>query len=381
MRATIFERMGDYDKAWAVVATRFGRDGVAPGTVVLASRVCHRVGECERVVPVLKALLADEQVSDSERRGLYFALGALQDRLGNYDAAFAAYAAGNDLKRMGYSEGKDAAFVTSLAAVFDSNRYRVMQPASGTGQVPVFIVGMPRSGTSLLEQILCSHPQVVGAGESLALGRLVERLGDITGTDSVFPEAVLHLDATTLATLADEYLAELTTGAPAALRVTDKMPHNFAYIGLIRLMFPDARIIHCVRDPVDTCLSCYFQDFSGFHNYAYDLLHLGGHYLQYRKIMHLWAETLKIPMLEMSYENLVEQPEEQVRTLLDYCGLAWDDACLRFHESGRTIRTASYNQVRTPLYATSYGRWRNYHKHLGPLLEKLGLTDRQAPAL
>jgi tetratricopeptide (TPR) repeat protein len=377
LRAGVYEKLGRYNQAWETIKARLAQGGVSPRVAEVASRVCISVGECGRVVQLLNDLLSDERLATADRRSLYFALGSLQDKLQNYDAAFEAYLAGNALKNLSYSEARDAAFVDAMTSVFTSDRYRAMQPTSGKGAMPVFIVGMPRSGSSLIEQILCSHPLVFGAGESLAMGKLVERLGDITGTGQAFPVAVLHLDAAALSGMADQYLAELTIGAQGAVRITDKMPHNFVYLGLIRLMFPEARIIHSVRDPVDTCLSCFFQDFSGFHNYAYDLSHLGSHYLQYRKIMRLWKEALEVPMFEVHYESLVDNPEEEVRRLLDYCGLAWDECCLQFHESGRNIRTASYDQVRKPLYKTSRGRWRNYRQHLGPLLEKLGVPDNQ----
>jgi hypothetical protein len=166
--------------------------------------------------------------------------------------------------------------------------------------------------------------------------------------------------------------------APDAQRITDKMPHNFLRLGLIRLLFPGARIIHCVRDPRDTCLSCYFQGFNDSHDYAYDLEHLGIYYTQYRRLMAHWRRVLDPPMFELRYEALVEHPEPMSRALIDFCGLPWDERCLRFYESKRAVATSSYDQVRHPIYRGSLGRWRHYKRYLAPLLHALG--PEAAPA-
>ncbi len=169
--------------------------------------------------------------------------------------------------------------------------------------------------------------------------------------------------------------------APDAQRITDKLPHNFLRVGLIRLLFPGARIIHCVRDPRDTCLSCYFQGFNGHHAYSYNLEHLGIYYSQYRRLMAHWRRVLDPPMFELRYESLVEHPETMSRALVDFCDIPWDERCLRFYESKRAVATISYDQVRHPIYRGSLGRWRHYERHLAPLLRALGpQAPEAAPA-
>jgi hypothetical protein len=172
--------------------------------------------------------------------------------------------------------------------------------------------------------------------------------------------------------MADRYLGRVIKLAPDALRITDKLPHNFQHVGLIRLLFPKARIIHCVRNPLDTCLSCYFTNFQGQHPYMYDLTSLGLHYREYRRLMQHWRDTPGIPMFEVCYEDLVENQEEISRAMIEYCGLEWDERCLDFHRSDRHTLTASYDQVRQPMYAGSVGRWRSYEQYLQPLQDVLG---------
>jgi hypothetical protein len=175
--------------------------------------------------------------------------------------------------------------------------------------------------------------------------------------------------------LADKYLDEIAARSGNARFVTDKMPLNFMHMGLIDLLFPNARVIHCRRDPLDTCLSCYFQSFSGEHTFAYSLTDLGKYYRLYRKLMKHWKKTMRIPVYELNYEDLVQDQEQETRKLLAFCGIEWNDACLSFHETRRTISTASYDQVRKPMHSESIGRWRQYEQHLGPLIDELRKTD------
>ncbi len=153
--------------------------------------------------------------------------------------------------------------------------------------------------------------------------------------------------------------------------MTDKMPENFQHLVLIRMLFPDSRIIHCVRDPMDTCLSCYLQQFTGYHDYAYDLGDLGKHYREYQRLMKHYRDETGIPMLEVKYEELVSDTEKVSRQMIEYCGLEWDERCLKYYESDRIMRTASYDQVTQPVYSRSVNRWKHYEKHLQPLIEAL----------
>jgi len=232
-------------------------------------------------------------------------------------------------------------------------------------------VGMPRSGTSLVEQILASHPQVHGAGERRDLGAVIAdrdaRLG------RAFPGWVAGLEPADAGEIGRAYCAALIDPAIEARRITDKLPGNFAHCGLIAAALPRARIVHVRRDPVDTCLSCFSYRFAGRQAFSYDLGELGRYYRAYDALMAHWREVLSpARFLELDYEQLVASPREQIERLLAHCGLEWDDACLAFHENARAVRTASAGQVRQPLYSSAVGRWRRFEDELQPLLAALG---------
>jgi hypothetical protein len=229
---------------------------------------------------------------------------------------------------------------------------------------------MPRSGTSLAEQILASHPRVRGAGELVDIGKMSTLLPGRLGGEA-YPDCLERLDRATARTLAEEYQGSLRQHGGAAERVVDKMPHNYLHLGLIAALFPRSRIVHCRRDPVDTCLSCYFQEFVNPLPYGPDLASLGRYYREYERLMAHYAQVLPLPLFELNYEELTAQQEAVSRRLVEFCGLDWDDRCLRFHETARTVRTSSSLQVRKPMYTSSVGRWKRYEAHLGPLLDAL----------
>jgi hypothetical protein len=236
---------------------------------------------------------------------------------------------------------------------------------------------MPRSGTSLVEQILASHPHVYGAGELTTIGDLAATLGRSTGSQHGYPRNVLNAGTEAIESCAAEYLRQIAALSGEAPRVSDKMPHNFLYLGLIDLMFPGARVIHVARDPMDTCLSLFFQTFNSMHSYSTDLTYLGAYYRQYERLMNHWERVLRIPMLTVRYETLVEDVEKATRDMLEFCELPWDPVCLQFHASGRIVKTPSYDQVRQPIYRSSVARWRRYEKHLGALMAALGAPGGQ----
>ncbi len=275
-----------------------------------------------------------------------------------------------------YDAAAHGAYVDRLIAAFNRPALDSAPQPSRLARTPVFIVGMPRSGTSLVEQILASHPQVYAAGERETLARIAAGLGARTGGGRGYPACIGALTTEILDAAAADYFRPLPEPAGNFARVTDKMPHNFLHLGLVELLFPGARVIHVKRDPLDTCLSCFFQEFSTAHAYTRNLADLGAHYRDYARLMQHWRSVLRVPVLALQYEELVAEPERVMRALVDFCGLPWDPACAEFHQSGRVVATLSASQVREPLNARSIGRWRRYTAHLGPLRAALaGLPD------
>ena len=310
----------------------------------------------------------------SEQILLNFTLGKIAEDERDYDRAFEYFLAGNQLQRIAvhYDEARHAMFCRSCIGSFDAEVITARKAAGTQDPTPIFIVGMSRSGTTLVEQILASHPQVHGGGEMQLLRRCAGLEAGPLASEDQLPQRLAQLDNAGLTRIGERYVAALKVLAPRAIRVTDKLPGNMALVGLMHLALPRARIIHCVREPLDTCVSCFTKHFVTGHEFSYDLGVLGRFYRLYEELMRHWQTVLPPGcMLEVRYENVVNDLEGQARRLLAFCGLDWDDACLRFHEHRRTVRTASLAQVRRPIYASSIGRWRHYEKYLGPLKQAL----------
>jgi hypothetical protein len=238
---------------------------------------------------------------------------------------------------------------------------------------------MPRSGTTLVEQIISSHPLVKGAGELLRLPRCARMIPSRLGINTPYPFYLKDLDSQMARTIAQEYLDSLPLRMEGELRVTDKLPTNFLYIGLIATLFPNAHIIHCLRDPMDVCLSIYFQLFTPSVSYAFDLSEIGFFYRQYERCMAHWRGVPGLRLHEINYSNLIDNQETVSRKMIEFIGLKWDERCLEFHKTRRNVKTASLWQVRQPIYKSSVERWRNYEKHLGPLMDALQGQSRETP--
>lgn len=323
------------------------------------------------------ALLEEKKESASHsgnrRMSLHFALGKCYDDTGDYQRAFPHFLAGCKLKRAKLSYDPDAAArqFAELKEIFSKETIDRLRGGGEPSDLPIFVLGMPRSGTTLTEQIIASHPDVYGAGELPDLLRIAHRKTDPAAT--TFPDNLRHLDHSILGAWGAEYIAGLMQRAPHAKRITDKMPANFFAVPLVHLMLPNARIIHVNRNPVDTCLSCFTRLFNRKQEHTYDLAELGRYYADYARLMDHWRKVLPAgAFLDINYEDIVADQEGQARRMLDYCGLPWNPACLEFHKTKRQVRTASVTQVRQPIYTTSVERWRKYEKFLGPLLDELG---------
>lgn len=378
-RACILEKLGDFEAAHALLDSALQSGAVGLRSLDAYARLCRHFGECDQAIERIEARLRAPDVDDTEQRHLHFRIGELYDRQKRYDEAFRHFEAGNRLKGYRYNGAEDARYVDRLIDTFSPQVFANLPQIDPAGDVtPIFIVGMPRSGTTLAEQILASHSQVHAGDELPFITRIVNAPRVCNGQARGYPDYLPWLTESDCAEMAQAYLDELRALAPGAVYVTDKMPHNFPYLGLMRRLFPRAPVIHCLRDPVDVCLSCYFQDFASSHNYAYDLTHLGQHYRQYQRTMAHFRDVLKVTMYENRYEALTEDPEAGSRALVEYCGLQWEDACLRFYESGNKSKTASYDQVRQPIYRRSAQRWRNYEGHLDALFTALEITPAAA---
>jgi tetratricopeptide (TPR) repeat protein len=335
---------------------------------------CGSLAESKRFVDgdphltLIEALARDiGSLRDEDQIYLHFALGKVYADLGQHERSFSNLIEGNALKRKQIVYN-DAAALAQLERTWELFTAEAMRKGRGFGDpstVPIFIIGMPRSGATLVEQILASHPKVYGAGELTDFEVVVASLrGSHGGRPGLVAEELRQISA--------RYLERVRVTAPAAERITDKMPANFRHAGLIYLVLPNARIIHTRRDPIDTCLSCFSILFAYNQSFTYDLAELGRYYRAYAALMEHWREVLPLEqMLEVQYEELVANFEPVARRIVAYCGLEWDDACLEFNKTRRPVWTASAVQVREPIYRSSIGRWRPYEGMLWSLIKAL----------
>lgn len=331
-----------------------------------------RMTQADRtLIDRVRRLVEAPELDEASRIHINFGLGKAFDDLGEYGEAIRHYDAANGLRaksmRLNRAEVAtwfDAIINSFTAEAFLRGRQNPTRPASPDDDLPVFIVGMPRCGSTLLEQILSSHPAVAGGGE---LTFWLERFSGWNGSSA---------NSLELARFAEAYFAGLRRIGPGALRVVDKELANYQILGLLRLALPDARIIHCRRNPVDTCLSIFFADFETRHDYAWDRGDLAFYFRQYERLMDHWRRVLPADrFIEVEYEKLIADREAELRRLVAFCGLDWSDSCLAPERNGRSVKTASLWQARQSVYATSIERWRRYEQWLGELRELLPAAE------
>jgi tetratricopeptide (TPR) repeat protein len=324
----------------------------------------------------LRDTLAAPELNATDRASLGFALGRALDSCGEYAEAFDAYTAANQASRASappntgrYDRESQERLVDRLIAAFPAASSAASPPVIPAVPSPIFICGMFRSGSTLTEQLLAGHPRVSSGGELQLLPNIArEALDSLQGSIDQLPPARLQ-------SLAARYIDSLAQMFPGAQRVTDKRPDNFLHIGLIKRLFPQARIVLTTRDPLDNCLSIFFLHLDQRMSYALNLLDIGHHYRQYLRLMAHWKASYPDDIFELPYDSLVREPKEVMGNLLDFLGLEWSDGCLEIPASGRAIKTASVWQVREPLYQRSSGRSRHYEKQLAALKEYLGLNS------
>jgi tetratricopeptide (TPR) repeat protein len=371
----VLKELGQLDEARQAYVTSIDLDPSATGVYVnLADSM--KFAPDNPYLATMEALAAKtEGLSQTDRMQLDFALGKAYADLKDHKRSFTHLLKGNAAKRatISYDEKAAMAFFDRLEGVFTRDLLKKKSGGGDPSARPIFIIGMPRSGTTLVEQIIASHPLVHGAGELLRLNEAAIEPKGADGNQLVFPEYVPGLDARALRQLGARYLEMVRKRAPDGERVTDKMPSNCYFVGLMRLILPKAKIIHTIRDPVDTCISCFSKLFTAEQNHTYELGELGRYYRRYERLMAHWRNVLPPgTLLDVEYEKVVADLDGEARRIIAYCGLPWDDRCLSFHQTDRPVRTASATQVRQPIYKSAIGRWRVYEEFLEPLLTALG---------
>ena len=319
-------------------------------------------------------LLEEGQLSDAQRLSLHFGLAQVLDRRGQYAEAAEHLDRGNALqlaqwRQCGqeYDPKEHESTVSRMIGVSTPDFFQRVRGFGSQSEVPVFVVGLPRSGTTLIEQILASHGQVFGAGEITLVHQTMTALA---GQDADLFEGLRRLDRPTAGRLASQHLERLRALNREALRIVDKMPENYLYLGPLATLFPRAKFIHCRRDLRDVAVSCWMTYFQTLP-WANDPQHIASRFHQYQRIMEHWRKVLPTPLLEVDYEETVADLESVARKLVAWCGLAWEPACLEFQRAQRIVRTASAVQVRQPVFRTSVGRWQHYQRALAPLLAGL----------
>jgi len=331
---------------------------------------CHINDSCGNALNYADKVVSQKALSKVEAKNLHFAMGKIFDQKNNYDQAFMHYEKANNCIKEAYDGIAHAKKIEDTIKVFSVGTIMSL-PKSNNDKSPIFIVGMPRSGTSLTEQVLAAHPDVYAAGEREDLGLIVNNFLRNSSASTSYIDHIRSLTTDTVDKMAQQYQESIWSLSTSATHFTDKMPHNFYLLGFIQLLFPNARVIHCSRNPLDTCLSIYFQNFHDQHKYAKNLFDIGTHYNQYTKLMNHWRKTLSLPVFEMNYEDFVRDQKKATRDLLKFCDLDWKEECLDFHKVNRIIDTASVDQVRQKLYSKSIDRWKHYQNYLDELKEGL----------
>jgi len=364
-------KLGEKQQAYEVIREE-AENGCNDPSILIAYASVSSIANCEeKASMLLENALKSPGITSKQKLQLHFSAGSLYDGMRLYDSAFQHYSDGNRLAQRTYDAEADMELFDNIIATFSEKNRQQFLSAQRQDLVPVFIVGMPRSGTSLVERILGSHSRIYPAGELGDIPKLAEQLCTMTTGNKGFPHCMYDVDEDTMNQLSQKHIKYLTEISGGGGIVTDKLPHNFLFLGLIELLFPGAKIIHCTRNSLDTCISNYFQYFSGPLAYPYKLKNIASHYNNYRRIMKHWEGVIQLPMLQVKYEDLIREQELVTRKIFTFLDLPMEKSCLEFHRSKHVTRTASFEQVREPVYTRSIGRWRHYEKHIGELINNL----------
>ncbi len=379
VKAMVLWLGGDAQSAYEFLDGRL-KDGVNdPNPRGIHAAIAGQIGRLGEGIANLESLVeeADTKVWTDRfmHSSILMHLSKLYDKAGRYEEAFNAARRAGLMRKTGYDPQRIEATCDDRIRAWSKEVIDGLPRSRVVSHKPVFILGMPRSGTSLVEQIIASHPLAYGGGELLETYRATRELTDPTELEPDRTARVANLKKATLDRVARKILKAMEKPAGKEIeRITDKLPNNYEHVGMIGLLFPNAKIIHCTRNPLDTCVSCFLLDFVGDtnHGYSYDLGHMARQYRIYERYMAHWKQVSAIEMLDVSYEELVANPEDGARRIIDYVGLEWDERCSKSHETKRAVSTLSSDQVRKPMYTSSVGRWKNYEPWIGELVEGLG---------
>ncbi len=383
--AEILERRGEFEEANKLISPLI-EAGRTDYTILLTYSALSRKFKNQReAINAIETKINNSHFDKPSLINLHSELGKQYDSLNEYNNAFKNYQQANLIERelnkeievLNEDRDLDNTKLKDIDKWFDdypADFWRKLPGSNNESKRPVFVIGMFRSGTTLCEQILASHPDVVGAGELFDIGRLSYSLGNSISHDKS-PLSLVNVTQEQLSNAANSYLKTLDSRSTDAKRIVDKMPANFFHVGLISRLFPNAHIIHMIRDPRDVCLSMYFQRFGAQMTFSTDLVELANYHLAYQRIMQYWQQVLDIKIHNVVYEDLMDNQEAMTREMLAFCGLEWSENCMNFHQSKRDINTPSYDQVRKPLYKKSVARWKSYQQQIQPLIQSLGLQD------
>lgn len=367
----LLDKTKKFDQALELIQPYLNKQENHAGLCATFADFSHYLGLEEQAISWLVKTSNCGSISKADKSRLCFLLGKLYDNKCEYELAFKNYDMANSLIHSVQNLAQNKKYFSMIKSTFSQEKLKQYNASTEINKRPLFIVGMPRSGTSLVEQIIASHPDAMGAGELEAISSLIKDSANFNANNKAYPKVVSHLSTDQFNVLARKYLQRIDRLDSSAKYVTDKMPHNFLHLGFIQLLFPNCKIIHCRRSPLDTSLSCYFQDFSGNHPYSTDLNNLAEYYKLYNDLMEFWQDNLSLPIFTIDYEDLVSNQLETSKRLIDFCELGWHDNCENFYDSKRLVSTASYDQVRQKVYSKSVNRWKNYESFIQPLVSAL----------
>ncbi len=358
IKARLFQSRGDNERAHDLVASHLDKDDATGSITSIYANVCVALKRRQEGIDVVRKTLERVDLAADGRRSLLFSMGHLLDGEGEYDDAFDSFRRGNMML-----DDIDPTPPEKFCERWSAEHLASIEIEPNESELAVMIVGMPRSGTTLTEQVIASHPSAAGVGESDLLPLLAR---------SAATSAEGELDAAGMRKMADGYVSGLAAAVPGEpTRIVDKLPGNYMFLGPISKALPNAAVIHCERDARDTCLSCYFQDFGHRQPFTRRLDTVARQFLAYQHIMAHWHDVLDIEILDSQYEDLTADPRPNVERLIAHTGLPMHEACMSPHKAKSTVTTASIGQVRQPIYKTSQQRWKRYEKHIGPMLELL----------